>query len=140
MTTPSQAELGGQAAPSPRAPGLSAIGVPGRTQSTEGVAAEGVAAEGVATEGVATQAVAPSRFRRFAAWAGRVNLERKPTIVLLVATVGSGTVTLAAMTGHLPLAVDPLSILLLLNLDLVLLLGLSAVIARRLVIIWAERG
>jgi two-component system nitrogen regulation sensor histidine kinase NtrY len=82
--------------------------------------------------------LAVSRFRRFAAWAGRVNLERKLTIVLLVATVGSGTATFAAMTGYLPLAVDPLSILLLLNLDLVLLLGLGAVIARRLVMLWAE--
>jgi two-component system nitrogen regulation sensor histidine kinase NtrY len=79
-----------------------------------------------------------SRFGRFAAWAGRVNLERKLAIVLLVATVGSGTVTFAAMTGNLPIAVDPGSVLLLLNLDLVLVLGLSALIARRLVIIWAE--
>ena len=83
--------------------------------------------------------LAVSRYRRFAAWAGRVNLERKLAIVLLVATVGAGTVTFGAMTGNLPLAVDPLSILLLLNLDLVLLLGLSALIARRLVILWIER-
>ena len=79
-----------------------------------------------------------SRFGRFAAWAGRVNLERKLAIILLVATVGTGTVTFAAMTGNLPVAVEPWSVLLLLNLDLVLLLGLSALIARRLVIIWAE--
>jgi len=79
-----------------------------------------------------------SRFGRFAAWAGRVNLERKLAIVLLVATVGSGTVTFAAMTGNLPVAVDPGLVLLLLNLDLVLVLGLGALIARRLVIIWAE--
>ncbi len=113
MTTPSQAELGGPAAPSVPAPSLP-------------------------EPGLAKQDRASTRFRRFAAWAGRVNLERKLTIVLLVATVGSGTVTFAAMTGDLPLAVDPSSILLLLNLDLALILGLSAVIARRLVIIWAE--
>jgi len=98
MTTPSQAESGGQTAP----------GLPA------------------------------SRFQRFAAWAGRVNLERKLAIVLMVATVCSGTVTFAAMTGNLPIAVEPWSVLLLLNLDLVLLLGLSSLIARRLVIIWAE--
>ena len=113
MTTPSQAELGGPAAPSVPAPGLP-------------------------EQGVAARGLSVSRFRRVAAWAGRVNLERKLAIVLLVATVGSGTVTFAAMTGNLPLAVDPRSILLLLNLDLVLLLGLGAVIARRLVIIWIE--
>ncbi len=78
------------------------------------------------------------RYRRIAAWAHRVNLERKLAIVLLVATVTAGTVTFAAMTGNLPRALDPWSILLLLNLDLILLLGLSALIARRLVILWAE--
>jgi two-component system nitrogen regulation sensor histidine kinase NtrY len=76
--------------------------------------------------------------RRFAAWAERVNLERKLALALLVATVASGTVTFAAMTGHFPVVVEPLYILLLLNLDLVLLLSLSALIARRLVILWAE--
>ena len=113
MTTPSQTELGGPAAPSVPTPGLP-------------------------EHGVAARGLSVSRFRRVAAWAGRVNLERKLAIVLLVATVGSGTVTFAAMTGNLPLAVDPRSILLLLNLDLALILGLSAVIARRLVIIWIE--
>ena len=78
------------------------------------------------------------RHRRIAAWAHRVNLERKAAIALLVATVGAGTVTFAAMTGNLPMVVGPWSILLLLNLDLILLLGLSALIARRLVILWAE--
>ncbi len=110
MTTPSQAELGSPAAPSVPAPGLPEQG----------------------------HGLTLSRFRRFAAWARRVSLERKLAIVLMVATVGAGTVTFAAMTGNLPLAVDPWSVLLRLNLDLVLLLGLSALIARRLVIIWAE--
>ena len=112
-TTPGQAELGQQATPS-----LQGQGVPERSSPKQGPNV--------------------TRFRRFAGWAGRVNLERKLAVVLLVATVGSGTVTFAAMTGYLPMAVDPRSILLLLNLDLVLLLGLSALIARRMVILWAE--
>ncbi len=123
MSTPSQVELGGQATPALPAPVLSEGSLPG-----------GGLAEGGASGGNPPA----SRYRRFAAWAGRVNLERKLAIVLLVATVSAGTVTFAAMTGNLPLAVDPWSILLLLNLDLVLLLGLSAIIARRLVILWVE--
>ena len=51
----------------------------------------------------------------------------------------SGTVTFGVMTDHLPIAGDPQTILLLLVGDLVFLLGLSALIARRLVILWAER-
>ncbi len=77
-------------------------------------------------------------FRWIAAWARRVNLERGLTLGLLVGTVSSGTVTFAAMTGYLPMAIEPWSILLLLNLDLILLLALGALIARRLVILWAE--
>jgi two-component system nitrogen regulation sensor histidine kinase NtrY len=78
------------------------------------------------------------RHRRFANWARRINLERKLAIALLVATVCAGTVTFAAMTGNLPMDLDPRFVLLLLNLDLILLLGISSIIARRLVILWAE--
>ena len=82
------------------------------------------------------------KFRRFATWAGRINLERKLAIALLIAVVTAGTATFAAMTGRLPRAVDTWVILLLLNLDLVLLLCLGALIARRLVILRAatKRG
>ncbi len=79
-----------------------------------------------------------SLVRRLVAWAERVNLERKLAIALMLGAVASGTVTFAAMTGHFPVVVDPWVLLLLLNLDLVLLLSLSALIARRLVILWAE--
>ena len=77
-------------------------------------------------------------FASFRDWAQRVNLERKLALVLLVGAVASGTVTLVAMTGNLPVAVDPWTVLFLLNLDLILLLGLSAIIARRLVILWGQ--
>jgi len=79
-----------------------------------------------------------SSARRFAIWAGRVNLERKLAIALMLGVVISGTATFAAMTGRFPVAVDAWALLLLLNLDLVLLLCLSAIIVRRLVILWAE--
>ncbi|TQV79195.1 PAS domain-containing sensor histidine kinase [Denitrobaculum tricleocarpae] len=77
--------------------------------------------------------------RRFGHWAHRHKLERKVALFLLVAAIASGIATFAAMTDSLPVALDPLSVLLLLNLDLILLLGLSALVARRLVIIWVAR-
>lgn len=91
---------------------------------------------------VPSQALPQGLFRRFFAWAQRVNLERKLAIALLSGTVVSGTITFAAMTGYLPVAKGAWTILLLLNLDLILLLGLSSLIARRLVILWAahKRG
>jgi len=76
----------------------------------------------------------PARLLR---WGLEIKLERRLAVILLIGTVASGTVTFAAMTDHLPMAIDPRAVLLLLNLDLILLLGLSALIARRLVILWA---
>ena len=75
------------------------------------------------------------RLGRFSAWARRVNFERKLALVLLVAAVTAGLATFAAMTGRLPQESDPTLILLLLNLDLILLLALGALIARRLVVL-----
>ena len=74
------------------------------------------------------------RLGRFSAWARRVNLERNLAIALLVAAVSAGVATFAAMTGRLQES-DTTLILLLLNLDLVLLLALGALIARRLVVL-----
>jgi len=76
---------------------------------------------------------------RAVAWAHRVGLERKLAVAFLIGGVASGTATLMAMTGNFAVAADPRSLLLLLNLDLILLLGLGALVARRLVILWAER-
>ncbi|MDH3914219.1 MAG: HAMP domain-containing protein, partial [Rhodospirillales bacterium] len=69
----------------------------------------------------------------------RVRLERKLAIVLLIAAVTSGVMTFAAMTGRLPGKIEPWVILSLINLDLVLLLALTVLIARRLVILWVAR-
>ncbi len=76
---------------------------------------------------------------RFLDWAHRVKLERKLAVALLIAAVTSGTLTFAAMTGRLPGKVDPWIILWLINLDLVLLLAVAALVARRLVILWMAR-
>src|SRR5690554_3185225 len=71
--------------------------------------------------------------------ARRFQLERRLALVLLVAVLASGTATFVALTTDLPIAARPSVIRLLLVADLVLLLAFSALIARRLVIIWAQR-
>ncbi|WP_022727004.1 sensor histidine kinase NtrY-like [Fodinicurvata sediminis] len=82
----------------------------------------------------------PARlYQGFRAWARRHGLERKLSIILLVAAVLSGIATFAAMTGRLPGAGDPRSILLLLVLDLVFLVFLGVLIIRRLVQLWVQR-
>ncbi|MEX0923838.1 MAG: PAS domain-containing sensor histidine kinase [Rhodovibrionaceae bacterium] len=78
-------------------------------------------------------------YRRFYVWAQRVHFERRLAIALLIAAILSGSATFAAMTGYLPRAGSPKYILLLLNLDLILLLGLGALVARRLVVFWMAR-
>jgi two-component system nitrogen regulation sensor histidine kinase NtrY len=75
----------------------------------------------------------------FVSWGRRHNLERKLAIVLLAGGVASGIATFAGMTGNLSGVADPTTILLLLNLDLVFLLAIGALIARRLVMVWVAR-
>lgn len=79
---------------------------------------------------------------RFVRWARRVRLERRLSYVLLLLSVTAGIATFVAMTGVLPAEVPPDLVLLLLYFDLVLLLGLGALIARRLVVLWVahKRG
>ena len=77
--------------------------------------------------------------QRIGDWMRRVHLERKLAVTLLIAAVSSGVATFVAMTENLPGRVEPWVIVLLINLDLVLLLCLGAVIARRLVILWVAR-
>ncbi|HEY4134251.1 MAG TPA: PAS domain-containing sensor histidine kinase [Alphaproteobacteria bacterium] len=80
-----------------------------------------------------------SRRDRFALWATRVGLGRKLAIALAVLAVLAGTATYLTLTGSSPLTASTNSLLLLLNIDLVLLLSLGGIIARRIVQIWAER-
>src|SRR5271166_5838320 len=77
--------------------------------------------------------------RRMRIWAGRIGLGRKLAIALAIPALGSGVATYLALTGAPPFGPHPNAVLLLLNLDLILLLALGAVIAKRLIEVWAER-
>jgi two-component system nitrogen regulation sensor histidine kinase NtrY len=80
-----------------------------------------------------------SLMRRVRIWAGRIGLGRKIAIALAIPALGSGVATYLALTGAPPFGPHPNAVLSLLNLDLVLLLALGAVIAKRLTEVWAER-
>jgi two-component system, NtrC family, nitrogen regulation sensor histidine kinase NtrY len=77
--------------------------------------------------------------RRLRLWAGRVALGRKIAIALAIPALGSGVATYLALTGAPPFGPHPGAVLSLLNLDLVLLLALGAIVAKRLIEVWAER-
>src|SRR6266404_24664 len=77
--------------------------------------------------------------RRVRIWAGRIGLGRKIAIALAIPALASGVATYLALTGAPPFGPDPNAVLSLLNLDLVLLLALGAVVAKRLIEVWAER-
>jgi two-component system nitrogen regulation sensor histidine kinase NtrY len=77
--------------------------------------------------------------RRVRSWAGGMSVWRQIAIALAVAAVGAGLATYLALTGALPFGRGPNTVLTLLNLDLVLLLALAAVVAKRLFEVWAER-
>ncbi len=77
--------------------------------------------------------------RRVRIWAGRIGLRHKLVIALAVAALASGIATYMALTGAPPFGPHPGAVLSLLNLDLLLLLALGALIAKRLLQVWAER-
>jgi two-component system nitrogen regulation sensor histidine kinase NtrY len=72
-------------------------------------------------------------------WAGRTGLRRKIAIALAAAALLSGIATYLALTGAPPFGPRPVVVLSLLNLDLILLLALAALVAKRLVEVWAGR-
>ncbi|NIA67355.1 PAS domain-containing sensor histidine kinase [Pelagibius litoralis] len=72
-------------------------------------------------------------------WARNIRFERTLAIFLLVAGLTSGIATFVAMTGNLSVVANADHILLLLLTDLVVILGLAALITRRLSILWIER-
>jgi two-component system nitrogen regulation sensor histidine kinase NtrY len=78
-------------------------------------------------------------YRSFVDWAHRHHLERKLSIALLVLALVSGVATFIAMSGSFGMRTNPRVVLLLLLGDLVVLLALGTVVARRLVILWLER-
>ena len=82
-----------------------------------------------------------NRFLRsgFVRFLGRLGQSRRFTFGLVAAALISVTATYLAMTGTAPFQPDPRLILLLLNADLVLVLLLATLVARKLVQIWVER-
>lgn len=76
---------------------------------------------------------------RIAGWNERFGLARKAAVALTVAAVAAALATYAALSGWGPFRADIRSILILLNLDLVLLLALATIVARRVVQMWLER-
>ena len=77
--------------------------------------------------------------RRVRSWAGRIGLWRQVAIALAAAALASGIATYLASTGAPPFQSRPNAVLSLLNLDLVLMLALGALVAKRLLQVWAER-
>jgi two-component system nitrogen regulation sensor histidine kinase NtrY len=77
--------------------------------------------------------------RRFRIWAGRIGLGRKIAFALAIPALASGIATYLALTENPPFGPHPNAVLSLLNLDLVLLMALGAVVAKRLAEVWAER-
>src|ERR1700686_575703 len=72
-------------------------------------------------------------------WTGGIGVWRKMAIALAAAALASGIATYLALTGAPPFGPRPAVVLSLLNLDLVLLLALAALVAKRLVEVWAGR-
>src|SRR5713101_8750058 len=77
--------------------------------------------------------------RRTRIWAGGIGLWRKIAIALAAAALAAGIATYLAYTGAPPFGPRPGVVLSLLYLDLVLLLALASLVAKRLVEVWAER-
>lgn len=75
----------------------------------------------------------------FVRFLGRLSQSRKFAIGLVCAGLVSVLATYLAMTGTAPLRPEPRLIILLLNIDLILVLALATLVARKLVQIWAER-
>ena len=77
--------------------------------------------------------------RQVRSWAGGTGLWRKLAIMLAAAALASGVATYLALTGVPPMGPGPGVVLSLLYLDLVLLLLLATLVAKRLVEVWLER-
>lgn len=87
-----------------------------------------------------TNAASPSTlWRQLYQWAARVGLENKLAVVLIFAAVASGIATYTALSTNSLFGKDADRVSLLLVLDLTILLMLGAIVARRLVGIWAAR-
>src|SRR2546430_13473643 len=72
-------------------------------------------------------------------WTGGIGVWRKPAVARVAARLAPGIAPYLALTGAPPFGPRPTLVLSLLNLDLVLLLALAAVVAKRLFEVRAER-
>lgn len=82
----------------------------------------------------------PRFLMRLGVWGRRMHLGRRLAIALTLAALISGIATYGVMTGvWAPSNPDSNALLILINLDLVLLLILAAVVARRLIRLWLDR-
>ncbi len=79
------------------------------------------------------------RLSQLRTWAYRYGLARKLAFALSIAAVVSGFATYAVFQDAGPLGFKPASVVPLLLVNLVILLSLSALIARRLIELWVER-
>jgi two-component system nitrogen regulation sensor histidine kinase NtrY len=87
-----------------------------------------------------TNAASPSTvWRQLYQWAARIGLENKLAVVLIFAAVASGVATYTALSSNSLFGKNADRVSLLLVLDLTILLMLGAIVARRLVRIWAAR-
>jgi two-component system nitrogen regulation sensor histidine kinase NtrY len=80
-----------------------------------------------------------SAWRRIDAWSRRVGLERKAALTLAVAAIASAIVTYATISASPASGLEPGTELALIVLNLILLLIFGAIVAKRLVEIWAQR-
>src|SRR5439155_27368760 len=71
-------------------------------------------------------------------WTGGIGVWRKLAVALAAAALASGIATYLALTGAPPFGPRPTLVLSLLNIDILLLLRLAAVVAKRLFEVRAE--
>jgi two-component system nitrogen regulation sensor histidine kinase NtrY len=93
----------------------------------------------IATSGACFLASGTSLSVKLLHWADRARLGRKATVALALAALASAVATYAALTGVPPFSQNGDSVLVLVSINLALLLLLGAVIAKRLVEVWAQR-
>lgn len=87
----------------------------------------------------AVQTVNPAQIERAFAWARRVGLGNKLAIALSIGAVISGIMTYGVLTDAAPISPSPRVVLFLLFVNLILVLVLGAIVARRLVQLWVAR-
>ncbi len=80
-----------------------------------------------------------SEGHRLLPWSRRQGITRKLMLLLAFAATLSGLATYGVLTRSGPYGPDTETVLILLNIDLVLLLILGAIVARRLLMLWSHR-